>query len=59
MLSTGIPELQKESDVKWVQDKLFLDHDDEQAAEEMKRLIKEAKGCFTTKMNDFVHVAVH
>ena len=59
MLSTGIPELTKEDDVKWIQDKLYLGHTDDEAAAEMKRLIKEAQNCFTTKLNDFVHVAAH
>ncbi|KAJ6229788.1 pi-3 kinase [Anaeramoeba flamelloides] len=59
MLSTGIPELQKMSDIYYLRDAFMLDLDDEKAAEEFAKLIDQSLGTKTTRVNDFFHLAKH
>ncbi|GBG33290.1 Phosphatidylinositol 3-kinase 3 [Hondaea fermentalgiana] len=56
MLSSGMPELQRESDIDWVRDRLMLDASEEEAAERFKELIQEALSTWTSTLNDFAHV---
>jgi phosphatidylinositol-4,5-bisphosphate 3-kinase catalytic subunit alpha/beta/delta len=49
MISTGIPELQSESDINWISVALALEKSNEEAAEDFKKLIiqsLETKGIF-------------
>ena len=59
MLSTGIPELQKVEDIKWLRDCLTLDLTEEQAAEHFTKLISVALACRTTQVNNAVHIIAH
>jgi len=56
MLSSGLPELQRESDIDWLREKLTLDATDEQAAEKFKLLIQESLASWTVQLNDFAHI---
>ena len=59
MLSTGIPELQREEDINYLRDALRLDMSDEEAAAFFESLIWEALACKTSLVNDYVHIFVH
>lgn len=56
MLSSGMPELTRESDIDWVRDRLMLDATEEEAAERFRDLIQEALSTWTATLNDFAHV---
>lgn len=58
MLSTGIPELQSEEDIKYLRDSLCLSKDEEQANQVFTELIREALNSKSTQWNFFVHNVV-
>ena len=59
MLSCGIPELAKESDIDYLKDRLMLGLDDEQVKAEFKRIIMKSMHTKRTRINDAIHCYVH
>ena len=59
MLSCGIPELRTSEDIRYLEKKLMLDSDDEEAAEHLKAQIQLALRTKMTQLNDMVHVLKH
>jgi phosphatidylinositol-4,5-bisphosphate 3-kinase len=59
MLSTGIPELQKSSDIEYLRRSLSPGLSEEEASQKFVGLIKESLACRTTQMNDVAHIAAH
>ena len=59
MLSCGIPELQRESDILYLKDKLRLQDTEQQAAEYFSSKIRECLGNRMTRLNDAVHLYAH
>lgn len=59
MLSTGIPELKKLSDIYYLRDAFSADLDDEQAAAKFEALILESLETKTTQVNNFTHLLAH
>ncbi|KAH3761482.1 phosphatidylinositol-4,5-diphosphate 3-kinase [Pelomyxa schiedti] len=59
MLSTGIPELQSENDIKYLRDAFSLDMTDKEAADKFKGLIILSLTTWTTRINNAVHIAMH
>ncbi|OHS93043.1 Phosphatidylinositol 3- and 4-kinase family protein [Tritrichomonas foetus] len=55
MLGTGIPELQKPSDINYLKDKLFLDSSDEEATNKFAVLIKKSLDSTRTTLNNLFH----
>lgn len=59
MMSCGIPELQTESDLHWLRDKLMMDATDEQAAASFREAITESLNTRATYINHAVHSFAH
>ena len=59
MLSSGIPELNSEDDILWIQETLMLDLDDEESSKRFKNLIYTSLHTKATKVNDVVHILAH
>jgi phosphatidylinositol-4,5-bisphosphate 3-kinase len=59
MLSCGIPQLQKETDLLWLKETLLTQATEEQARAHFKNLITVAMNTRTTQYNDAVHLVVH
>jgi phosphatidylinositol-4,5-bisphosphate 3-kinase len=59
MLSCGIPELETEQDIAWLQEKLMIGVTDEVAAKTFVARIHEALNTRTTQFNDAVHLLKH
>jgi len=59
MLSTGIPELQKASDIDYLRNTLCLDLGDEEAAASFCKQISASLGCKTTIINNMIHILAH
>lgn len=58
MLSTGIPELQSETDINYLRESLCLSKTDEQASQFFMDLIRESLNSKATALNFFVHNVV-
>ena len=59
MLSTGIPELMRLSDIYYLRDAFSTDLDDVAAAKKFETLIFESLSTITTMVNNSVHILVH
>jgi hypothetical protein len=59
MLSTGIPELQHENDIAYLQNAFSFEMDNLAAAAKFKRLIAEALNTKSQTLNDFIHAVAH
>ena len=59
MLSTGIPELMRLSDIYYLRDAFSADLDDASAAKKFETLIFESLSTITTMMNNSIHIMVH
>ena len=59
MRSCGIPELQSNEDIKWVQEALMIEQDDATAEKKFHDLIYSCLNTRTTQMNDAVHMLAH
>eukprot|EP01090_Pellita_catalonica_P020530 TRINITY_DN738_c0_g1_i2.p1 TRINITY_DN738_c0_g1~~TRINITY_DN738_c0_g1_i2.p1 ORF type:complete len:141 (-),score=24.55 TRINITY_DN738_c0_g1_i2:205-627(-) len=59
MLSTGIPELQRQEDIEPLKEALSLEKTDEEAAAHFKRLIHQARKTRTVLFNDMIHIWAH
>jgi len=59
MLSTGIPELKTLDDIKYLRQAFALNLTDEQADQRFTELIYIALECWTTILNNVVHLAAH
>jgi phosphatidylinositol-4,5-bisphosphate 3-kinase len=59
MLSSDLPELQKEEDLDWLREKLMLNATDEEAADHFRKQIKVSLHTKATQFNDAVHVLKH
>jgi len=59
MLSCGIPELQKESDMEYLKDVLVTDKSNDAAAEFFLEKLDESLNTFATVLNDTFHVIRH
>eukprot|EP01087_Luapelamoeba_hula_P016091 TRINITY_DN4916_c0_g1_i1.p1 TRINITY_DN4916_c0_g1~~TRINITY_DN4916_c0_g1_i1.p1 ORF type:complete len:1562 (+),score=232.28 TRINITY_DN4916_c0_g1_i1:66-4751(+) len=59
MLSTGIPELQREEDIEYLRDSFALGKSNKEAAAHFSALIEQAKKTKTVLVNDMIHILVH
>ncbi|KAK2959334.1 putative Phosphatidylinositol 3-kinase 1 [Blattamonas nauphoetae] len=59
MLSTGIPELRQEDDIRYMQRMFNLNLSDEDAGNLFIKLIDEARNTTRTQINDFIHIAAN
>ena len=59
MISTGIPELQKEEDIDWLRDRLMLGSSDEEAARHFEKQIHVSLKTKRTQINNFIHIMAH
>jgi len=59
MLSTGIPELRTEDDIRYMQNQFSLDLTDEQAADKFRELIKISLNTTRTQFNNMFHIMAH
>lgn len=59
MLSTGIPELQRKSDIDYLRTALQLDLSEEEASRYFKGLIKESLNSRATQLNNYIHILAH
>ena len=60
MLSTGIPELRTVDDIHYIRNALCLGKTEEQALEDFKKKMQEArKHSFSVSMNWFLHNVAH
>lgn len=59
MLSSGVPQLQRLSDIEYLRESLSLDLDDEQAKLKISRLITESLNTKRVALNNFVHMVVN
>ena len=59
MISCGIPELRKESDIQWLRDKLMIGASDAEAGKEFKALIVQSLRTKSTRFNDACHMLKH
>ena len=59
MLSCGIPELRKRSDIFWLRDHLFLDKTEKEAAVELEKIIRKCLHSAAPRVNDAIHIAAH
>ena len=59
MISCGIPELERESDIIYLRDKLMLDKTDEEAAAMFAIEIEKSAATKTTRLNDAAHIFKH
>ncbi|DAZ96005.1 TPA: hypothetical protein N0F65_009306 [Lagenidium giganteum] len=59
MTSGGIPELQSEDDLRWLQQQLLLHENDEHADLHFQKLIKQSLSSRTTLLNDAAHMLKH
>jgi hypothetical protein len=59
MLSTGIPELQSEADIKYLQNALQMDLTEQQAAKRFTKLIKESLESMSTQLMFVTHIMAH
>lgn len=59
MLSTGIPELTKPSDIDYLRNTLCLDLEDEEASASFVKQISSSLGCKTTIINNMIHILAH
>mmetsp|Transcript_5059 Transcript_5059/g.11040 ORF Transcript_5059/g.11040 Transcript_5059/m.11040 type:complete len:1146 (-) Transcript_5059:375-3812(-) len=59
MLSTGMPELKKPSDIDYLRDAFSLSLNEQEAASKFKALIDESLNCKTTLVNFAIHNLVH
>eukprot|EP00708_Paratrimastix_pyriformis_P002409 GAFH01001155.1.p1 GENE.GAFH01001155.1~~GAFH01001155.1.p1 ORF type:complete len:549 (+),score=288.11 GAFH01001155.1:132-1649(+) len=59
MLSTGIPELQSEDDIRYMENQFSLDFTDEQAAQKFSELIRISVGTTRTQLNNYFHIMAH
>ncbi|KAK2963221.1 hypothetical protein BLNAU_1754 [Blattamonas nauphoetae] len=59
MLSTGIPELRSETDIKYLQRQFDLDKSEEESGTLFRKLIDEARKTTRTQINDFIHIAAN
>ena len=54
-----LPELQDESDILWMFDKLCVGHTYEEANAHFRKTLDEALACSATRLNDAVHMLAH
>jgi len=59
MLSCGIPELTKETDIDYLKDRLMLGLSEKDVEIEFKKVITKSMHTKTTRVNDAIHVYVH
>ena len=59
MVSCGIPELQRDSDIEYLRDNLMCFETDTVAASRMKELITQCLNTRTTQLNDAAHLLKH
>lgn len=59
MLSTGIPELQSEADIQYIQQALVLDKTDEEAGIHFTKLILESLESMSTQLMFVTHIIAH
>eukprot|EP01103_Thecamoeba_quadrilineata_P010776 TRINITY_DN2418_c0_g1_i3.p1 TRINITY_DN2418_c0_g1~~TRINITY_DN2418_c0_g1_i3.p1 ORF type:complete len:607 (-),score=107.45 TRINITY_DN2418_c0_g1_i3:60-1880(-) len=59
MLSTGLPQLRRMEDVRYVQEALVLKKTREEATRLFKGLVKKSLHTKRTRLNNFVHILVH
>jgi phosphatidylinositol kinase/protein kinase (PI-3 family) len=59
MIGTGIPELQSQKDVKYLENVLMLHLSDEQACKQFKQMFKAAKVSLRQKASDVGHIFAH
>lgn len=59
MLSTGIPELMKLSDIYYLRDAFSAELDEAQAAAKFEALIEESLNSLTTQLNNYTHILAH
>jgi len=59
MLSSGMPELQREEDIEYMRDSFLLDFTNEAAGKEFRRWIYESLNCRMTQINNAIHSIVH
>eukprot|EP00299_Pterocystis_sp_00344_P018910 c9417_g2_i1.p1 GENE.c9417_g2_i1~~c9417_g2_i1.p1 ORF type:complete len:265 (+),score=55.75 c9417_g2_i1:347-1141(+) len=59
MLSTGIPELQDEDDIRYLIDVLMLNSSDEEATKQLRDLIILSHNNWFKQVDSFAHIVVH
>ena len=59
MLSTGIPELQSESDIEYLRQALVMDMTDEEAGKHFRKLIQESLDSRSTQVMFVTHIMAH
>lgn len=59
MLSTGIPELQSESDIQYISQALVLNKTDEEATLHFSKLIEESLESMSTQLMFVTHIIAH
>jgi len=59
MLSTGIPELKSAKDIQYLRKAFGIDKTDEEAAAYFTELINMALDCWTTRVNNAIHLMAH
>eukprot|EP00698_Gefionella_okellyi_P004479 TRINITY_DN1411_c0_g1_i1.p1 TRINITY_DN1411_c0_g1~~TRINITY_DN1411_c0_g1_i1.p1 ORF type:complete len:1066 (+),score=200.57 TRINITY_DN1411_c0_g1_i1:65-3199(+) len=59
MLSTGMPELQRADDIKWLQTAFATDKTEEEASAAMRKLVNDSLDNLRTRFNFFVHNIAH
>lgn len=59
MLETGMPELQRVEDLRYLESALHLDVSDDAAGKIMAKLIEESVSSSWTQLNFAIHIAAH
>jgi phosphatidylinositol-4,5-bisphosphate 3-kinase catalytic subunit alpha/beta/delta len=59
MLSTGIPELQSEEDIQYLQQALAMHLSDEDAGKHFSKLIQESLDSMSTQLMFVTHIMAH
>lgn len=59
MLSTGIPELQSETDIEYLRQALQMELSDEEAGKHFKKLISESLDSMSTQLMFVTHIIAH
>lgn len=55
----NLPELQKESDVLWIYEKLLVGLSDEEAALRFREVMERCLNTLGTRINDMIHMWAH